>query len=168
MLQIAELLVEDSIVIIEGRLELKDDEAAKISLDSIEIAPSQEDVKLGKIAAPPPPDYTPITRDIPVAIDYSESEKQKSEILQEQKQIAPVQKKSSTRGLFLRIPSESSPLLLQVMEMITEYTGPTTVHFYYTDTKKYNLNTGIKTSVTATLYGKLQNLLGNSNVVLKN
>ena len=169
MLQIAELLVEDSIVIIEGRLELKDDEAAKISLDAIEIAPSQEDVKLGKIAAPPPPDYTPISRDIPVAVEYSEPEKPKQEIQQEQKQVTPpVQKKSSTRGLFLRIPSESSPVMNEVMTMITEFSGPTTVHLYFSDTNKYNLQTGIKTSVTATLYGKLQKLLGNSNVVLKN
>lgn len=169
MLQIAELLIEDSIVIIEGRLELKDDEAAKISLDAIEVAPSQEEVKMGKIAAPPPPDYTPIAREIPVAVEYSEPEKPEPQAAPvSKKQTAPVQKKSSTRGLFLRIPSEDAPVMADVMAMVTEFSGPTTVHFYFTDANKYNLKTGISTSVTATLYGKLQNLLGNSNVVLKN
>ncbi len=159
MNQVAELLIEDSIVIIEGRLELKDDEAAKISLDSIEVAPSQEEVKQGRIAAPPPPDYTPIKRDIPL---MSAAEPVRA---QPQQTVA---KKSSTRGLFLRIPSEHCPEMEQVMSMVTDFSGPTTVHFYYNDTKKYNMETGIRTSVTATLYGKLQKLLGSSNVVLKN
>ncbi len=171
MLQIAELLIEDSIVIIEGRLELKDDEAAKISLDSIEVAPSLDEVKMGKIAAPPPPDYTPIVRDIPMsAAEPQETApiEPKAEPVVAEKQPVQQVKKSSTRGLFLRVPSKNSPLMKDVMSMITEFTGPTPVHLYFTDTKKYNLETGIKTSVTASLYGKLQKLLGNSNVVLKN
>ena len=157
MQQIGELLIEDSIVIIEGRLELKDDEEAKISLDSIEIAPSPEEIKRGTtVAPPPPPEYTPIRRDIPL----TRSEAPAAQPAQQQKK--------STRGLFLRIPSENSPEMQQVMSMVTNFSGPTTVYFYYIDTKKYNMETGIKTSVTASLYGKLQNLLGNSNVVLKN
>lgn len=167
MLQIAELLKEDSVVIIEGRLELHDDEAAKISLDSIEVAPSLEKIKTGKISAPPPPEYTPIKRNIPLnsqaasdtvapqAGNYSPSPRRE-------------QKKSSTRGLFLRLPSEDSPEMKKVMGMVTGYAGPTTVYFYYTDTKKYNMQTGISTSVTASLYGELQKILGSGNVVLKN
>lgn len=157
MNQVAELLIEDSIVIIEGRLELKDDEAAKISLDSIEVAPSQDEVKQGKIAAPPPPDYKPIKRDIPLTV-----------AAEPVKSAETVQKKSSTRGLFIRLPSENCSEMAKVKNMVTEFSGPTTVHFYYTDTKKYNMETGIRTSVTATLYNKLQQLLGSSNVVLKN
>ena len=170
MAQVADMLAEDSIVIIEGRLELKDDEAAKISLDSIEIAPSQEEVNMGKIAAPPPPDYKPIKRDIPLTAPAEAPVRpvEANPVSAPAKPAAPVQKKSSTRGLFLRLPSADCPQMPTVMRMVTEFSGPTTVHFYYEDTKKYNMETGIKTSVTATLYGKLQQLLGNSNVVLKN
>lgn len=164
MNQVADLLAEDSIVIIEGRLELKDDEAAKISLDSIEIAPTQEQVKQGKIAAPPPPDYKPIKREIPLVSPNTQSAQAQNNVTNTA--VAP--KKSSTRGLFLRIPSANCPEMDTVMKMVTDFSGPTTVYFYYTDTKTYNMKTGISTSVTASLYNKLQKFLGNSNVVLKN
>lgn len=165
MEQVADLLVEDNIVVIEGRLELSDDSASKISLDSIELAPSVERIKGGGTAsAPPPPEYTPIKRDIPLAPASQPAESAATV----QTQAAPVQQKKSTRGLFLRLPSENCSEISQIMPMITEFSGPTPVHFYYTDAKKYNMETGIKTSVTASLYGKLQNILGNSNVVLKN
>ena len=173
MEQIADLLVEDNIVVIEGRLELSDDSASKISLDSIELAPAVERLSGGgkSVSAPPPPEYTPIKRDIPLA---SASETVSAPVQTPVQtsspatQAAPAQQKKSNRGLFLRLPSDNCPELSQIMPMITEFSGPTPVHFYYTDAKKYNMSTGIKTSVTATLYGKLQKILGNSNVVLKN
>ena len=173
MEQIADLLVEDNIVVIEGRLELSDDSASKISLDSIELAPAVERLSGGgkSVSAPPPPEYTPIKRDIPLA---SASETVSAPVQTPVQtsspaaQNAPAQQKKSNRGLFLRLPSDNCPELSQIMPMITEFSGPTPVHFYYTDAKKYNMSTGIKTSVTATLYGKLQKILGNSNVVLKN
>lgn len=176
MEQVADLLVEDNIVVIEGRLELSDDSASKISLDSIELAPSVEKISgQGRaVSAPPPPDYTPIKRDIPLAPakTYEETQAQQAPVQTAQpsapvQSAQPVQKKSN-RGLFLRLPGENCAELAQIMPMITEFSGPTPVHFYYNDSKKYNMETGIKTSVTASLYGKLQNILGNSNVVLKN
>ena len=176
MEQVADLLVEDNIVVIEGRLELSDDSASKISLDSIELAPSVEKLSgQGRaVSAPPPPDYTPIKRDIPLAPakTYEETQAQQAPVQTAQpsapvQSAQPVQKKSN-RGLFLRLPGENCAELAQIMPMITEFSGPTPVHFYYNDSKKYNMETGIKTSVTASLYGKLQNILGNSNVVLKN
>lgn len=163
MEQIAELLVEDNIVMIEGRLELSDDSASKISLDSIELAPTTEQLKGGRVAAaPPPPEYKPIKRDIPLAASYETS----APAAPPRPQAVP--QKKSTRGLFLRLPAEGCSEIEQIMPLITQYSGPTPVHFYYTDVNKYNMQTGIRTSVTAALYGKLQNILGNSNVVLKN
>lgn len=173
MEQVADLLVEDNIVVIEGRLELSDDSASKISLDSIELAPSVERLTGGgkSVSAPPPPEYTPIKRDIPLATasePSAASVQTSAQTPPPAAQTAPVQQKKSNRGLFLRLPGENCSELSQIMPMITEFSGPTPVHFYYTDAKKYNMSTGIKTSVTATLYGKLQKILGNSNVVLKN
>ena len=51
---------------------------------------------------------------------------------------------------------------------ITKYRGKTPVSIYYNDTKTYDLNTGITTSVTRDVYYNLQNILGKENVVLKN
>ncbi|MCD7828387.1 MAG: DNA polymerase III subunit alpha [Clostridiales bacterium] len=173
MLQIADLLVEDSIVIIEGRLELKDDEESKISLDSIEKAPSVEELKRKSARSVPPPEYTPLKpeystlkKDISLSgqADAKSAEGQKNK--PENVQNAP--KKGSKRGLFLRIPSANSPEMSKIMPMVTAYAGPTSVHFFYEDTNEYNLATGITTSVTSSLYGKLQEILGNRNVVLKN
>ena len=168
MEQIADLLAEDNIVMIEGRLELSDDSASKISLDSIELAPTTEQLKGGRAAAaPPPPEYKPIKRDIPLAASY-ETPAPSSPVTSAPAHPQAVTQKKSTRGLFLRLPTERCPELEQIMPLITQYSGPTPVHFYYTDVNKYNMQTGIRTSVTAALYGKLQNILGNSNVVLKN
>ena len=176
MEQVADLLVEDNIVVIEGRLELSDDSASKISLDSITLAPSLE--RLNGTApvssAPiPPPDYVPMKRDIPLPTGFnsdtasSEPASVPARPAVSEKPAQPQQKKS-TRGLFLRLPSEGCPEIEQIMPLITQFSGPTPVHFYYSDVDKYNMHTGISTSVTASLYGKLQNILGNSNVVLKN
>lgn len=166
MEQIADLLVEDNIVMIEGRLELSDDAESKLSLDSIEKAPSLEQLKGGTVAAPPPPEYKPIKRDIPLAASYEPATP--AQVQTSVQQSAPAVRKSPTRGLFLRLPSDSCPEIAQIMPLITQFSGPTPVHFYYTDVNKYNMQTGITTSVTAQLYGKLQSILGNSNVVLKN
>ncbi len=163
MAQVAELLIEDSVVIIDGRLELKDDEEAKISLDSIEIAPSADSVKTGRIAPPPPPDYKTMKREIPLAATNEAA--QPSAAVQSSAQST---QKKSTRGLFLRFESSSCNELRQAMPLITRFSGPTTVYFYFNDTKKYNMQTGIETSVTASLYNELKKLLGDGNVVLKN
>lgn len=166
MEQVADLLVEDNIVMIEGRLELSDDAESKLSLDSIEKAPSVEQLKGGTVSAPPPPEYKPIKRDIPLAASYEPATP--APVQTPAQQSAPAVRKSPTRGLFLRLPSDSCPEIAQIMPLITQFSGPTPVHFYYTDINKYNMQTGITTSVTAQLYGKLQSILGNSNVVLKN
>ncbi len=171
MEQVADLLVEDNIVIIEGRLELSDDSASKLSLDSIELAPKTEQLTAPLSSAPPPPEYKPINRDIPLAVSYESAEDSSVSASIDtpvKPQSAIPVKKSSTRGLFLRLPSENCPEIKQIMPLVTQYSGPTPVHLYYTDVNKYNMKTGISTSVTASLYGKLQNILGNSNVVLKN
>ena len=166
MEQVADLLVEDNIVMIEGRLELSDDAESKLSLDSIEKAPSVEQLRGGSVAAPPPPEYKPIKRDIPLASSYEPATP--APVQTPAQQSAPAVRKSPTRGLFLRLPSDSCSEKAQIMPLITQFSGPTPVHFYYTDINKYNMQTGITTSVTAQLYGKLQSILGNSNVVLKN
>lgn len=166
MEQVADLLVEDNIVIIEGRLELSDDSESKLSLDSIELAPKTESLTAPLPSAPPPPEYRPISRDIPLAVSYEPIEE--TPVQPQKQQTATPAKKTGTRGLFLRLPSQNCAEIEQIMPLITQFSGPTPVHLYYTDVNKYNMQTGITTSVTASLYGKLQNILGNSNVVLKN
>lgn len=172
MEQVADLLIEDNIVLIEGRLELSDDSASKISLDSIELAPSLERLNGTATVAsapPPPPDYVPMKRDIPLPTELKTEQAQPVASAPVEKTAVPnAPQKKSTRGLFLRFSSENCGELSQVLPLITQYSGPTPVHFYYTDVNKYNMQTGIATSVTQTLYVKLQNILGNSNVVLKN
>ncbi len=56
----------------------------------------------------------------------------------------------------------------RVRPEITRYRGKTPVYFYYTDSKQYDLNTGIFTSVTREVYYNLRGILGEANVVLKN
>jgi hypothetical protein len=100
MEQVADLLVEDNIVIIEGRLELSDDSESKLSLDSIELAPKTENLTAPLPSAPPPPEYRPINRDIPLAVSYEPVEEThvSATVQTQSKPQSSTQKKSSTRG----------------------------------------------------------------------
>ncbi len=196
----SELLKEDGIVIIEGRLELRDDESPKITLDTLELAPPPESVKNIDYKNDPIPatasdvpsykNKTPnngAPLNVPAESDANNDDIKNVPLKPSaetpinpnnikntdakpggSKPVSANKGKTSKRGLFLRLPSESSPQMESVLSLVTQYEGPTNVYFYYSDAKFYNLQTGITTSVTAALYGKLQNLLGNSNVVLKN
>jgi len=173
-LEYGEILKEDNVAQINGRLELSEDEAPKVTLDSIELMPDASELDTRKIAPPPMPSYlthsnynyanVSVNQKTPVSTETSEIKKTSEHVGDSE----PKQKKSGSRGLFLRFSSKDDPALSEAEQMVKLKPGPTKVYFYYSDTKKYNLNTGIKSCVTANLYGRLQNLLGKSNVVLKN
>lgn len=171
MQQVSSLLIEDSIVLIDGRIDIKDDEESKLALDSIEVCPPAENIRIEKLAPMPPPEYNRQRQ-----FNSGAASTQTPEISaqppkptpESQPEPSPQPQKKSTRGLFLRLPSENDPLINKVRSEITRYRGKTAVYFYYTDSKKYDLNTGIYTSVTREIYYNLRDILGESNVVLKN
>ncbi len=190
MQQVSSLLVEDTIVLIDGRIDIKDDEEAKLALDSIEVCPPAESIRIEKLAPMPPPEYTVRKQYTPSqnnVIQQNDSLTQNTYVQtperpdSSQTTVQPISsgsdrlqirksspEKRSTRGLFLRFPSKDAPVIEQVLPEITKYRGKTAVYFYYTDSKEYDFNTGIFTSVTRDVYNNLRNILGESNVILKN
>ena len=191
MEQVASLLVEDSIVLIDGRLDVKDDEETKLSLDAIEVCPPVESIHIEKLAPMPPPEYSrrqrpapmpargpaprpapmparePAPRPAPIPAGApAQKPVQPAAPAQAQAPSAPARK--TTRGLFLRVPSRDDPVMERIRPEITKYRGKTPVSIYYNDTKTYDFNTGITTSVTRDVYYNLREILGSENVVLKN
>lgn len=173
-MQFAELLKEDNIVEIVGRLELSDDEDPKMSLDEITLAPSPEQAKNIR-NAPPPPEYTPIKRNIPLsagsvqvnnAYDYSHTSART-----EQPTRSGVQNNTASdgknNGLFLRVPTRNCEEVKKTVSLLRIFNGMTPVHFYFNDTKKYQMNCGITADINKSLIDELKKILGTGNVVLK-
>ncbi|MBQ2899013.1 MAG: DNA polymerase III subunit alpha [Oscillospiraceae bacterium] len=89
----------------------------------------------------------------------------------QESQTAPEQKKSSVSGLFIRVPSESSPEYKKAMDFLAVFEGLTPLYIHFADTKK-TVKAPAKLWVDATLENgyvpkRLAKILGEENVVIK-
>ena len=153
-----DLLREDNVAVIEGRLELSDDETPKLTLDSLELCPPADQIRIDRLAPPPPPDHSKLRRAQPAVQPQPAPPARNS---------APARPQQPGKRLFLRFPADSAPSVQTAVAMVRSKPGTTRVFFYFEDTKQYNMQTGITASVTRELYTQLADLLGQKNVVLK-
>ncbi len=84
---------------------------------------------------------------------------------------APVQKKPSASGLFIRVPSENSAEYKKAMEFLAVFEGLTPLYIHFADTKK-TVKAPTKLWVDATVENgyvpkRLAKILGEENVVMK-
>ncbi|MBR6658414.1 MAG: DNA polymerase III subunit alpha [Oscillospiraceae bacterium] len=84
---------------------------------------------------------------------------------------APVQKKTSASGLFIRVPSENSAEYKKAMEFLAVFEGLTPLYIHFADTKK-TVKAPTKLWVDATVENgyvpkRLAKILGEENVVMK-
>ncbi|MCL2513246.1 MAG: DNA polymerase III subunit alpha [Oscillospiraceae bacterium] len=148
-------LREDAVALISGRLSVKDDEASKIILEEITLCPSPD--FFDRPQAPP--------REFEIAAvnDKNVADAANTANINERKAAA-----TNNKGLFLRFPSKESVKAEKAGEILLYYNyGDTPVKFYYTDTKEYNMETGITVDVNKKLLDSLGRLLEEKNVVLK-
>lgn len=84
---------------------------------------------------------------------------------------APVQKKPSASGLFIRVPSENSAEYKKAMEFLAVFEGLTPLYIHFADTRK-TVKAPTKLWVDATVENgyvpkRLAKILGEENVVMK-
>ncbi len=166
----SEFFVEDEIILLTGKVSLRDDEIPKLLCE--EVVPLREipddeaylkdyklperDYKLNQSA------YSTYEKSIPVNRD---TENIKSEA--KSASVNNSSEKKSTKGLFIKVSSQSSDECIKSRKMCSIFEGNIPVILYYNDTKKYDFNSGIRTANSPELIKGLKKFLGDNNVVLR-
>lgn len=173
------LLVEDAIVLMQARLSVRDDESPKLLLESVAPAPSLADFERGGPSAPPPAyRMRSDIREMGAKLNAAAQSPAPAQAAPQSPapaqaaapQSSPAQTASGGRrahGLFLRFASEGDRAKAMAESRVREFPGGTPVYFYFNDTKKYDLKTGIVTQISAPLLENLRQMLGEKNVVLQ-
>ena len=164
--------VEDEIILLTGKVSLRDDEIPKLLCE--EVVPLREipddDAFLDNYKLPDAEytlkqsAYTAYEREAPKHVSYNERPSSPAP-------SAPTQsatpKKDTKRGLFLKVSSAQGQDAVRASKMCSIFEGNIPLYLYYEDTKSYNFSTGIMTDPTNELLKGLKGLLGDKNVVLK-
>ena len=169
-----QFFAEDEIVLLTGKVSLRDDEIPKLLCEEVvplrEIPDDEAYLQNYKL---PETDYTlrqsaytAYEKNAPVTSAASEPSVAQTP-RQTQPQTVQTQKKAN-RGLFLRVSSENAKDCERAVKMCSIFEGNIPVILYYQDTKQYNFSTGFTTANNEDLINGLKKLLGEQNVVLKN
>ena len=67
----------------------------------------------------------------------------------------------------MRVPTRNCEEVKKTVSLLRIFNGMTPVHFYFNDTKKYQMNCGITADINESLIDELKKILGTGNVVLK-
>ncbi|MEG2781107.1 MAG: DNA polymerase III subunit alpha [Oscillospiraceae bacterium] len=136
----SQLLTEGSVILLRGRLSLREDEAPKIVCESVSPCPTQQEIE---------------------SESFDDKKHNKNEKNQEIKN-------KKRKGLFLRMPNADCEQYLKVSNILSIFEGSTPLYYYYTDTKKYvkaNSSNGVE--LCQPLIEELRNILGDENVVVQ-
>ena len=137
--QQTQLFAEGNIVLIHGRLSVREDEEAKLVCESVEPCPSADAKK-----------------------------KVSEQVRQAASADSRPQKKaaSKTPGLFLRFPGEDCPEIERAQRILDFFDGNKTVYFFYCDTKKYIRQPfSHSADVNEPMLKELRRILGEDNVI---
>lgn len=137
--QQTQLFAEGNIVLIHGRLSVREDEEAKLVCESVESCPPTDAKK-----------------------------KVSEQVRQAASTDARPQKKaaSKTPGLFLRFAGEDCPEIERAQRILDFFDGNKTVYFFYCDTKKYIRQPfSHSADVNEPMLKELRRILGEDNVI---
>ena len=133
-----QLFTEGNIILIHGRLSVREDEEAKLVCESAEPCPPADAKR-----------------------KVSEQVRQASNAAAQ-----PQKKTAKTPGLFLRFASETCPEIERAQRVLDFFDGNKTVYFYYCDTKKYIRQPySHSADVNAPMLKELRQILGENNVI---
>lgn len=133
-----QLFTEGNIILIHGRLSVREDEEAKLVCESAEPCPPADAKR-----------------------KVSEQVRQASNAAAQ-----PQKKTAKTPGLFLRFASETCPEIERAQRVLDFFDGNNTVYFYYCDTKKYIRQPySHSADVNAPMLKELRRILGENNVI---
>ncbi len=134
-------LSEGNVILLQGRLSLREDEPAKIICESVSQCPTEDDAhRISKTV----------------------------ESVKTIKAEDTVESKKKRSGLFLRIPSFDCKEKKKVDNVLSIFEGNTPLYYYYMDTQKYErANSSNFVDVNNPLLDELCRILGKDNVVLQ-
>ena len=133
-----QLFTEGNVILIHGRLSVREDEEAKLVCESAEPCPPADAKR-----------------------KVSEQVRQASNAVTQ-----PQKKAAKTPGLFLRFASENCPEIERAQRVLDFFDGNKTVYFYYCDTKKYIRQPySHSADVNAPMLKELRRILGEENVI---
>lgn len=162
-----QFFIEDEIVLLTGKVSLRDDEIPKLLCE--EVVPLSEipdDEALLENYKLPDTEYK-IRQSAYTAYERKTSESKPAAVpVQNIPEKNNTQGKSKT-GLFLRVSAPGTDNCFKARKMCSIFEGNIPVVLYYTETKQYDFSTGLSTSASPELVNALKKLLGADNVVLK-
>ena len=133
-----QLFTEGNVILIHGRLSVREDEEAKLVCESAEPCPPADAKR-----------------------KVSEQVRQASNAVTQ-----PQKKAAKTPGLFLRFASENCPEIERAQRVLDFFDGNKTVYFYYCDTEKYIRQPySHSADVNAPMLKELRRILGEENVI---
>ena len=133
-----QLFTEGNVILIHGRLSVREDEETKLVCESAEPCPPADAKR-----------------------KVSEQVRQASNAVTQ-----PQKKAAKTPGLFLRFASENCPEIERAQRVLDFFDGNKTVYFYYCDTKKYIRQPySHSADVNAPMLKELRRILGEENVI---
>ncbi len=177
--QYASLLVEDSVVMVTGRLSVREDEKTKIICDKI--VDGETVVRACRqSSAPPPPEYTPIFSSLktpeistePAANGTIKGSEESNTTVQQNKELCMPTNGNGNgnggcrKGLFLRLSSKTAPEFIKASSLVDIFAGDLPVYYYFADTKVY-VNSGKRVLINPTMLSELKYILGEKNVVMR-
>ena len=135
----AQLLNEGNVILMRGRLSLREDEAPKIICESIAKCPTKEEL-----------------------------DQEKNSVKSEAKNNNSEKQNKKRKGLFLRLPSLSCEEKKKVDNVISIFDGQTPLYYYFLDTKSYEkAQPSSYVDICKPLIDELCRILGNENVVVQ-
>lgn len=138
-----QLLNEGNVILLRGRLSLREDEPPKIVCEFISACPTSEEAQ----AMANEPDIKKTLKE------------------QEQKSQTHGKKK---KGLFLRMPNATCEQKKKADNIINIFEGSTPLYYFYTDTKSYEqAKNSSFVDVNQPMLNELRRILGNENVVIQ-
>ena len=170
--------IEDEIVLLSGRVSLRDDEVPKLLCE--EVVPLNEipddeallkDYKLpGKEYKTPRSAYTAYSPDNGYESHPSaeaSNSRETAYTVQSEKSTPKSPAKHSRAGVFLKVSSKNGEDCIKASKMCAIFDGKIPVYLYYNDEKAYDFKTGIFIENDANLMHGLKKLLGEQNVVVR-
>lgn len=166
--QYGQFFIEDEIVLLTGKVSLRDDEIPKLLCE--EVVPLREipddDAYLDNYKLP---DAEFKLRQSAYTAYEKSSSKQTPRPTENisLNNPAPQPKKESKKGLFLKVSGKDGLDCQRAVKMCSIFEGNIPLILYYEDSKSYNFSTSVLTDPNNDLLTGLRRLLGEKNVVLK-
>lgn len=162
-----QFFIEDEIVLLTGKVSLRDDEIPKLLCeDVVPLSEIPDDDAYLQNYRLPDADYS-IKQSAYSAYERTTPAPGEEHTVQDTVRSEAPSEKKTTKGLFLRVSSQLGDDTVRARKMCSIFEGNIPVILYYQDIKKYDFSTHLSTDNNSDLIKGLKKLLGENNVVLR-